>query len=991
MTNFVNSLDDLSNETIINDTIGWLSELVEVKDDVTNILSEQDALNEIEHYIQNKNFDWLISKLENFDTKYHEIIACKLMDAWKWELIYKKLTWFKHSNYTNIILELIWYWYIENLKSVFVSIEWLDYNEIISELLESYYIDFVKENFSLFKWLTNYTALTLLHEYEDFEELIYINFDNFVWLYFDVASILLDSEYISSMDDLSEFFSKFDWLDTFEWALYLPKSTVWNYFDYFKLSEDQKEIIVLEIIEDNWIDFLITSPKYLKYVWDLDLIFKLIKTRNEDVVVNNLDIINLNDEDLFNLEEYLIKNISAKNVLKNVSKFRKIKWKELVQNLHDNSGFYLDVFLYNLNLFNFLNKWELISCILDYSSSDSMDWSWETLILDNYDSIVWNYPFDKLASELIEEWKVDFLCNEIRDIKWFNLDEEFAQILLKWKWCVYLMENIDSFYIDKGSVILAEISSIEEKLLPIKKEIILWNNNLSEWLDEMFDLNSISRLVYPQRDYSSKNIDNCGDKTSHIENYVFDRQWYNFTLSNLLGYRLIDWQKIDSDLLEKFKNNVKHISIISKDKETLVNWVLDYCKIEWIELESKNLESKILEYLLKKELKWKDLDIEDFDLLIAYQLMWKYDEFSQASNDVLALYSDEQSKYMIQIQALSREYWDVLKDSIRKLERITLRSSDREYFEQFFVKTPKEVSDLVKTKTINSIIRSFSSRPFETITLEIVKKSIDTKLKSILQTTDILELDRNNFIEEFSDQDFMFGNDDELQKKFENKWKEKVKKHFWNPDQLWLNIKKIAFIQEWIYNSLQSESNKFESITDKDGKNKERKVFARFWKTKFDAYARWVWDVCLWDDNKMWKNVNYFEFVMFDTERLKNIWTVMLLNMDEWHWNKYLLFWPNPSVEFDDKVSSKKLYEQISKIVTNFAKDNNYDWVLFDSSHWRSTNRSGEFYNALVRSQLKNDEWEVEKICLKENHHLWIWAGVSYDYKDNLSFLWKRV
>ena len=506
-----------------------------------------------------------------------------------------------------------------------------------------------------------------------------------------------------------------------------------------------------------------------------------------------------------------------------------------------------------------------------------------------------------------------------------------------------------------------------------------------EW-DTVFSWDDVAPFIYPNRNFSPNNLNEYKDATEHLDNYTYNAEWYNFTLSNLLGYKLIEWKEKDSSIIEKFKKNIEHISSISKDNASLWKSVLEYAKNLWIIIESQELESQILEYLFKKEALWEKINVEDFDLLIAYQLMWKYDEFMKSSNDKLASYADEDTQYMIQIQALLKEYWDPLKESIRTLEKSTLEWKDRAYFDSFLRETPKEVSDFIKQKTINSIIRSFANRPSETITNEIVQKSIDTKLKAILQETDITETQRIDLWKEFYWKDFQFSNNEELQKIFIKKWKEQVENHFGSVDKLWLNIKSIAQTQDDIYNILQTESNKFESITSKKWQNKERHVFARFGKTKSDAYARWVWDICIWTDPKMWKNSNYFELILFDSDRQKNIWTTMLLHMEENPSEKYLLFWPNPSVEFDDKVSSAKLFEQISRIIIQFAKENNYDWVLFDPTHGKSTNRSGDFQQALNNSQLKNDSWEISKIDLSANHILGWW----YQYKNNLSYLWRK-
>lgn len=144
--------------------------------------------------------------------------------------------------------------------------------------------------------------------------------------------------------------------------------------------------------------------------------------------------------------------------------------------------------------------------------------------------------------------------------------------------------------------------------------------------------------------------------------------------------------------------------------------------------------------------------------------------------------------------------------------------------------------------------------------------------------------------------------------------------HFGNPDILGLNLQNIAKTQKSIYNTFQIETQKFDEIIDKNGLQSERHVFARFGKSKYDALARGVGDICLGDDAEMWENPEYFELVLFDTDRLKCIGTVMLLNMLEPDGKKYLLYGPNPSVEFDDKVSSFKLFDQLSRIITEFRK-----------------------------------------------------------------------
>jgi len=114
---------------------------------------------------------------------------------------------------------------------------------------------------------------------------------------------------------------------------------------------------------------------------------------------------------------------------------------------------------------------------------------------------------------------------------------------------------------------------------------------------------------------------------------------------------------MNKGLLGDFQKRVDNIAIISKDKNSLNTAVVDFAKGQNIELKSKKLESKILEYLLNKQNLNEKIDIKDFDLLIWYQMMWKYEEFMKSSNDKLASNKDKESQHMIQIQALLKEYW----------------------------------------------------------------------------------------------------------------------------------------------------------------------------------------------------------------------------------------------------------------------------------------------------------------------------------------------
>lgn len=236
--------------------------------------------------------------------------------------------------------------------------------------------------------------------------------------------------------------------------------------------------------------------------------------------------------------------------------------------------------------------------------------------------------------------------------------------------------------------------------------------------------------------------------------------------------------------------------------------------------------------------------------------MGRFEQFIKNSNDKLATSTDPETMHMVQILALLQEYGDPLKESVRKLEKLTLQKDangvntpDATFLlNQFGQNTPKEVTDLTRDRILDSIIRSFSQRPEHTITDIVIQKSILEKCKSVLQKTDITTKEQEEFAKSFQFQDFMGLGDIDKQQLFITKWRQQVAEHFGSSDVLRLNLRGIAKTQQSIYSTLQQETQKFEEIVDKNGLQSERHVFARFGKTKYDALARGVGDICLGKD-----------------------------------------------------------------------------------------------------------------------------------------------
>jgi hypothetical protein len=217
--------------------------------------------------------------------------------------------------------------------------------------------------------------------------------------------------------------------------------------------------------------------------------------------------------------------------------------------------------------------------------------------------------------------------------------------------------------------------------------------------------------------------------------------------------------RIDESLLKGYQDGVAEIARISKDRESLSHAVDGLAERQGIPLRSASLESRILEFLLAKQSVTKG----DLDILIAYQLMGRFEGFVKNSNDKLAASADPETVHMVQILALLQEYGDPLKECVRKLERAALQADssgtkrpDADFLlSRFGRKAPKEVSDLTKDRVIDSLVKSFSRRPAYAITDIVIRKSILEKCKSVLQNARISQEEQEEFAKSFQVRDFM--------------------------------------------------------------------------------------------------------------------------------------------------------------------------------------------------------------------------------------------
>ncbi len=311
------------------------------------------------------------------------------------------------------------------------------------------------------------------------------------------------------------------------------------------------------------------------------------------------------------------------------------------------------------------------------------------------------------------------------------------------------------------------------------------------------------------------------------------------------------------------------------------------------------------------------------DLLLAYQLNGHYDQFIRESADRTDMYEQMEGKEYIMLAELSERYGDL------------------------------------KKKIIKSLINTFQ------------------QIQSIKPAAEI-------FAKKFNKENFA---------NFKNLFSEEIKEIINGVNFEIINdIKRIEPIRQKVYEEIKGELDKYEEIKEvDDNKNevkmsKERSVKGYFSKNKENAHARMVGDICIAVNVAMLENKNYFEFVMFDESRQKCVGTNMLLRMEEPGNKKYLLYCPNPSVDLVSQVSAEKLYKLITKEISTFAKNNNFDGVLVDKRHGHATNRSGLFQASLEKSVRKSGNGEEIIYNLENNRSL----SNNYTYQKNLNAIWLK-
>lgn len=524
-------------------------------------------------------------------------------------------------------------------------------------------------------------------------------------------------------------------------------------------------------------------------------------------------------------------------------------------------------------------------------------------------------------------------------------------------------------------------------------------------LDEI-DYMFLNNYVYKKGDYSSHedNIKKCENHLDHLDEYSFNKEWYPVILNWLKGYELKNWEKEDIKLLSSYSKRIENIHNINnqwklnkEDFYELLEWYfLDTNISEFKKLENLSTEEKMICLLIWEIIKidnWEDANSEILDLILIYgyvfvNSLWDY---VQQTRDVINKEKDQVSQNRVLWNELSNIYGEDIKHTLRN-----------QVFEQW-----------QKWENFKQILSIYLQNIWVELEQESIKDKQLFRIKHTLDNDNIPDEKKYSIIEKQIIQIFKGGMklDNDSQSNFETEVLEELKvmkgefdfEIFSSITQNLLNIKekyknkldkKLENLFTRDINNISNEVKKYQEVHEVEektvnmsGKNKgyvkkvskSREIVWHFTKSKESSNARMWAYICLAWDASMWKNCNYFELILQNTETKQCEWLVMLLNIEARDGKKYLWFWPNPNQSFLEKVSSEKCYNYLYETVCDFAQENNYDWVVVPSSDnaivWQCTNRWWDFPEHIKQSRLKDKKWAIKIVDFWDKHELAEWYG----------------
>lgn len=155
---------------------------------------------------------------------------------------------------------------------------------------------------------------------------------------------------------------------------------------------------------------------------------------------------------------------------------------------------------------------------------------------------------------------------------------------------------------------------------------------------------------------------------------------------------------------------------------------------------------------------------------------------------------------------------------------------------------------------------------------------------------------------------------------------------------------------------IERELDKFQS----EAGNRREALLGYISKSKESAHARMVGGVCVSGDNPqkagrecMWNMQNYFQLVLQDPDTYRCVGLALLHHFTDERGQRILTASLNPSSTYLYGVDEKAMYQGLMNALETFAKENNFDMILFSKQKQIRTNRTGGVFEREMDSRIQ--------------------------------------